>query len=113
MAISHNITLSAGTDFYHRFSVTGSGGNAFDLSNHLVSGIVRQTYGSTGTILDLAPVTGSPTSGYIDINLSGTNTTGLAATQGIYDIQVIDKATQASRIKMVEGYFNINPTIRL
>ena len=112
MATSYDITLSAGTDFYHRFSVTGSGGGVFDLSNHLVSGIVRPTYGSTGTILDLAPVTGSPASGHIDINLSGTNTTGLASTQGIYDIQVIDKATHTSRIKLVEGYFNINPTIR-
>lgn len=112
MATTYDITLAAGTDFYHRFSVTGSGGNAFDLSNYLVSGVVRPTYGSTGTILNLSPATGSPTSGYVDIDLKGTNTTGLASTQGIYDIQVIDKATHNSRIKMVEGYFNINPTIR-
>ena len=83
---------------------------AFDLSNYLVSGIVRPTYGSTGTILDLAPVTGSPASGHIDINLSGTNTTGLASTQGIYDIQVIDKSHQQN--KAGRGLFNINPTIR-
>ena len=37
MATSYDITLSAGTDFYHRFSVTGSGGGVFDLSNYLTS----------------------------------------------------------------------------
>jgi len=50
--------------------------------------------------------------GVVDISLTGSLITGLAATQGVYDIQVIDSSTQKSRVEVVKGYININPSIR-
>jgi hypothetical protein len=114
MAASFDINLSAGTDFYHQFHLTGADGNFIDLTNSLVSGKARSTYGVSGTLLDLNPmlvVTGYA-NGVVDISLTGTLITGLAATQGVYDIQVIDSSTQKSRIEAVKGYININPSIR-
>lgn len=114
MAASFDINLSAGTDFYHQFHLTGAGGDFINLSNYLVSGQVRSTYGASGVLLDLNPmrVVSGHANGVVDISLTGALITGLAATQGVYDIQVIDVATHQSKIEAVKGYVNINPSIR-
>lgn len=114
MAASFDINLSAGTDFYHQFHITGADGNFINLTNYLVSGQARQTYGASGVLLDLYPmrvVTGL-SNGVVDISITGGLTTGLASNQGVYDIQLIDSSTQKSKRVVVEGYININPSIR-
>ena len=114
MAASFDINLSAGTDFYHQFHLTGAGGTFINLANYLVSGQARSTYGASGVLLDLNPmkVVSGYANGVVDISLTGSLITGLAATQGVYDIQVIDSSTQKSRVEVVKGYININPSIR-
>ena len=115
MAASFDIDLSAGPDFYHQFHITGSNGSFINLTNYLVSGKARSTYGVSGTLLDLNPmlVASGLANGVVDISLTGAFLTGVASTQGVYDIQIIDSATHKSRTKVIEGYLNINPSIRL
>jgi len=115
MAASFDVNLSAGTDFYHQFHITGAGGSAINLTNYLVSGKARSTYGSSGILLDLAPmrVASGLANGVVDISLTGSLLTGLSSTQGVYDIQIIDSSTHKSRTEVVRGYININPSIRL
>ena len=110
MAASFDINLSAGTDFYHQFHLTGANGNFINLTNYLVSGQARQTYGMSGVLLDLNPM--RVANGVVDISITGGLTTGLASNQGVYDIQLIDSSTQKSKRVAVEGYININPSIR-
>tara|TARA_Y100001938_G_C8060600_1_gene416978 strand:+ start:53 stop:400 length:348 start_codon:yes stop_codon:yes gene_type:complete len=114
MAASFDINLSAGTDFYHQFHLTGANGNFINLTNYLVSGQARQTYGMSGVLLDLNPmrVATGLANGVVDISITGGLTTGLASNQGVYDIQLIDSSTQKSKTIAVEGYININPSIR-
>ena len=114
MAASFDINLSAGTDFYHQFHLTGANGNFINLNNYLVSGQARQTYGMSGVLLDLNPmrVATGLANGVVDISITGGLTKGLASNQGVYDIQLIDSSTQKSKRVAVEGYININPSIR-
>ena len=95
MAASFDINLSAGTDFYHQFHLTGANGNFINLTNYLVSGQARQTYGMSGVLLDLNPmrVATGLANGVVDISITGGLTTGLASNQGVYDIQLIDEQT--------------------
>ena len=114
MAASFDINLSAGTDFSHQFHITGADGNFINLTNYLVSGQARQTYGASGVLLDLYPmrVATGLANGVVDISITGGLTTGLASNQGVYDIQIIDSSTHKSKKVVVEGYININPSIR-
>ena len=65
-------------------------------------------------ILDLNPmrVATGLANGVVDISITGGLITGLASNQGVYDLQIIDTSTQTSKKVVVEGYININPSIR-
>tara|TARA_R100000808_G_scaffold25041_1_gene60766 strand:- start:7057 stop:7392 length:336 start_codon:yes stop_codon:yes gene_type:complete len=111
MATSYDINLTAGDDFYHRFAATGSDGLPISLAPYSISGRARSTYGASGVLLDLSPtaVATGIASGYIDVTINGESTTGLASTQGVYNIQL---HSGESRVRVFRGFLNINPSIR-
>lgn len=114
MATSYDLNVTRGSDFSVRLNVKDSAGGAYNLSGYSVSGVAKYRYSSSNSLLDLSPVIVSGTngslyaSGIIDVNVSGTNTTGVPIVQGIYDIEIY-KGTYHE--KVIKGKINILPEV--
>lgn len=114
MAAKIDITGVKGTDLYVHFTGLNSAGTAINLSGHNVRGYVRFQYGSTGTLIDLAPTINSGSagesfvSGLIDVYVNGNQLTGVAVTRGRYDIEVYTASHQTG---LFNGKFSIMPEI--
>ena len=95
MATTYDITLVQGDTLDLRFKVTDSDSNPVNLSGFSARGVARMGYGSTGILLNLNPkvISGNdsdPTlgaSGFIDVYIRPTNTSGVPVVQGVYDVE--------------------------
>ena len=98
MATSANLLIQQGTTYSARIAVKGS-------------------HGSTGVLIDLAPVvvSGSPAnweslaSGLVDIALSAASTASLPVAQGVYDVEMFNDAGTVTRI--LQGKVLISPEV--
>ena len=114
MATSYDINLTRGSDFNVRLVVKDDAGASYNLTGFAVSGVVKNKYSDTGNLLDLNPeivsgVNGAGyVSGFIDISIIGSQTTGLPITQAVYDIEIY-KGTYHQ--KVILGQANIYPEV--
>jgi hypothetical protein len=123
MATTYDITLVQGDTLDLRFKVTDSDDNPINLSGYSARGVARMGYGSTGTLLNLNPkvVSGTnsdPTlgaSGFVDVYIRPTNTSGVPVVQGVYDVEKYLTVPVASgdweAEKIVRGYFYVVPEV--
>ena len=90
-------------------------GSAVNLSGYSISGFVRQSYGSSGILLNLNPtiVSGdlgvSYPSGLVDITISRTGAFNLPVTYALYSIEIYSGQDYSKVIQ--NGKFIINPEI--
>lgn len=109
MSTEYNITATQGNNLNLRFAASDASGNAIDLTQYTVSGVVRLKYSDTGVLLDLQPtIHTSYVSGLIDVSVPASGITGLPVTQAFYDIKIYHTTTGCSS-EVVRGYFNILP----
>tara|TARA_Y100001938_G_scaffold128114_1_gene181592 strand:+ start:263 stop:658 length:396 start_codon:yes stop_codon:yes gene_type:complete len=114
MATSYDLNITRGSDFSVRLSVKDSNGAAYNLSGYSTSGVAKYRYSDSNPIVSLSPVivsgSGGSTlaSGLIDINISGTATTGIPIVQGVYDVEIY-KGTYHE--KVIQGKINILPEV--
>lgn len=114
MATSYDINLTRGSDFSVRLVVKDDAGASYNLSGYTASGIIRNKYSDLNPLLDLNPTVVSGVngagyaSGFIDIEISGAQTTGLPITQAVYDIEIY-KGTYHQ--KVILGQANIYPEV--
>ena len=94
--------------------VKDENGTAYNLTGYSASGVIRNKYSDTGYLLNLDPTIVSGVngagyaSGYIDLHITGNQTTGLPITQGVYDIEIYkDNFHQ----KVINGQANIYPEV--
>jgi|TARA_Y100000593_G_scaffold94168_1_gene191942 hypothetical protein len=123
MATTYNINAQQGSLLDLRFRVKDGDGNPVNLSGYSARGVAKFRYGTGSVLLDLEPVVQSGTtedptlgaSGYIDVLIRGTQTSGLPVVQGVYDIEKYETAPLASgdwnSTKISEGYFNVLPEV--
>ena len=110
MATNYDFNITQGTEFYIKLKLKDSAGDVIDLTNYLVSGQVKNRYGDTSSLLDLAPSGLIPlTGGYVEVLLKGTGTAVLPVGQHLYDIEIY--TTQGYQDKVVYGNFNVHPEI--
>ncbi len=109
MAAEYDLNISRGSQFSVRLVAQNDDGTPLNLSGHGVRGFARNTYTSP-VFLDLSPqkVANYETSGYIDILLTATQTSGLPITEGVYDIEVFSSGS-AYVEKLIKGYVDIFP----
>ena len=90
MATNYDLNITQGTEFYIRLKLKDSAGSVIDLTSYLVSGKVKNRYGDSSTLYDLAPsgVTNFLTSGYVDVLIRGAGTASLPVGQHLYDIEI-------------------------
>tara|TARA_B100000809_G_C15033486_1_gene492867 strand:- start:192 stop:578 length:387 start_codon:yes stop_codon:yes gene_type:complete len=125
MATTYDITLVQGDTLDLRFKVTDSDDSPINLSGYSARGVARMGYGSDGILLNLNPkvVSGTdsdPTlgaSGFIDVYIRPTDTSGVPVVQGVYDVEKHLTVPIASgdweAEKVVKGYFNVVPEVTI
>jgi len=125
MATTYDITLVQGDTLDLRFKVTDSDENPVNLSGYSARGVARMGYGSTGTLLNLNPkvISGNDSdatlgaSGFIDVYIRPTDTSGVPVVQGVYDVERYRTVPIASgdweAEKVVRGYFNVVPEVTI
>ena len=111
MATNYDFNITQGTEFYIRLKLKDSSGDAIDLSNYLVSGQVKNRYGDSSALYDLAPsgVTDFLTSGYVDVLIKGAETATLPVGQHLYDVEIYTNQGYADKVAF--GGFNVFPEI--
>ena len=110
MATSYNLNVTKGQGISIRLNAKDDDGFPLNLSGYSISGHARERYSSSGILLNLSPsvVSGYEASGYIDINVSSSNTVGLPVTPAVYDVEM---HSGASVTRLIEGYLNIYPEV--
>ena len=93
MASTYNISLVQGESLDLTLNLKDSNSVPLDLSGYSVRGTVKRGFGTTGVLLDLAPVivTGANNSflasGQITISISPAESSSLPVTEAVYDIE--------------------------
>ena len=91
MATTYDITLVQGDTLDLRFKITDTDLNPINLSGYSARGVARMGYGSTGILLDLNPkvISGNSedttlgASGFIDVYVRPSSTSGVPVVQGV------------------------------
>ena len=110
-----DLSITKGNYFYQRITGLNDAGNTINLSGYSISGFVRQSYGSSGILLDLNPtiVSGnlgvSYASGLVNITVSRTGAYNLPVTYALYSIEIYSGQDYSKVIQ--NGKFIINPEI--
>ncbi len=109
MATLYDLNITKGSQFSIRFTAQNEDGTPINLSGHNLRGYARQNYGGP-ILVDLNPikVAGYETSGYIDVNLTSIQTSGVPVTQGVYDVELYSSSTSYVE-KLIKGYIEIHP----
>ena len=125
MATTYDITPQQGSILDLRFRVKDSDGNPVNLTGFSSRGVAKFRYGTGSVLLDLEPAVQSGTtedptlgaSGFIDVLIRPTQTSGLPVVQGVYDIEKYETTSLASgdwnAQKVVQGYFNVLPEVTI
>ena len=110
MATNYNLNITRGSNFSVRLIAKDQLGSVIDLSPYQVKGIIKHRYSDSNALLDLKPsgVEGYLTSGFIDVTLSGAQTTGMPISQGVYDIEI---SSGHYVDKLIYGYVNFYPEV--
>ena len=121
MATSYNINLIQGDQLQLTLAVKDADSVPINLSGYDIRGVVKYAYGYTGSsgiLLDLAPLIYSGVngscypSGIININISSNTTAYLPVGSFVYDIERFPSGIPTGNsIKLLKGKFIINPEV--
>lgn len=106
----YNIVVNQGESFDLSATLTNSDGQAVNLSGYLLRGKAKYSFGSTGTLVDLAPTVASDVSGIISVNLTAQQTQNLPVTVAVYDIEKYISGDY-SVTRVLNGSFTITPEV--
>ncbi len=114
MAAIYDFNITQGDQFDTRLTVKDDNGT-INLSGYAARGYIKNKYSDTGILINMAPsvVSGDANcsmcaSGFVDINLLGSQTKLLPITQGIFDIEIY-KNTYAKKVAI--GNVNVSPEV--
>jgi len=112
MATSYNISTYQGDFFQAVLAVKDSNNNPINLSGYEIRGQVRNSYGSTGVLLDLNPVITNNISGLINIGIPSDVTEEIPVGTFVYDIERYPSGiTTGNSIKLMVGKFIVYPEV--
>lgn len=109
----YNFSLVAGSSANFQLNATNSDGTYINLSGYQARGQVRYNYSSSTVLFNLNPtVHPSYTSGIVNINITGSQTTGISCGVYPYDLEVyltgsVGEETYTS--KFLRGFFYLDP----
>jgi len=113
MSDRYNFSLVVGSSANFQLNATNSDGSYINLAGYQARGQVRYNYSSSTILFNLNPtIHSSYTSGIVNLNITGSSTTGIAAGVYPYDLEVYttgDGGVETYTSKFLRGYFFLDP----
>jgi hypothetical protein len=109
MASYSNLFVDQGSDFSTFVTIESIENNPLDLSDLLIKGQVRKSYGSS-TAFDFSIVKMDNTGGQIQIKLDSDTTSSMSIGRYVYDIYA-ENTFEGQRFKILEGILEIVPRV--
>ena len=118
MPVYYDLDVFRGNTFSIELNTKGDDGvSPLNLSGYAVSGHIRYTYGSTGTLANLGVSIKAPLeSGVLRCDIPSNVTATLPITQAVYDIEMynlsgLHGSTSGEISKVLDGRVNIHPEV--
>ena len=111
MAITRNLYIDQGSEFYDEFPLTDSSGAVLNLSAFTAQATMKKSYSATDAI-DLGANIPAPIEGKVSVYLSATDTSELTSGRYVYDMVIVE-AISGRKIRVVEGIVVVNPGVTL
>ncbi|NBP00112.1 MAG: hypothetical protein EBU90_08265 [Proteobacteria bacterium] len=112
MASIYNISAYQGDQIELTLNLKTSSGTYVNLSGYSVRGQVRQSYSSTGILLDLNPQIINLESGLVNIDIISNISKNIPVGEHLYDIEKYPSGDfNGNSIKLIRGKFSILPEI--
>lgn len=111
MAITRNLYIDQGSEFYEEFPITDEAKNIVNLSVFTAEASMKKSYSSTGSV-NLNANIPKPSNGIVSVYLTSAQSSELAPGRYVYDL-VITNSTTNGRIRAVEGICVVNPGVTL
>lgn len=110
MANSYDISIEQGSSFNLSLTAKDASGVPMNLLGYTASGKLKYSFGSTGSLANLAPIIDpSYVSGIINISLTPAQTASLPVTKAVYDVEVTSSGGYT--FKAIRGYAEIIPEV--
>jgi len=109
MASYSNLFVDQGADFSTFVSINGADGDPLDLTDLVLKGQIRKSYGSN-TAFDFTVVKTDVAGGQIQITLDSGTTASLSAGRYVYDV-FAENTLDDTRFKIIEGILEIVPRV--
>lgn len=110
----YNFDIIAGASHCISTTVKDSDGNPLDISAYdTIRGGAKVNFSSNSYILNLNPTITVPSSGLININVSGYATSGLPCSIYPYDIEIAQTSISGDGrvMKILRGYISLSPEV--
>lgn len=111
MAITRNLYIDQGSEFYEEFPITDEAKNIVNLSVFTAEASMKKSYSSTVSV-NLNANIPEPSNGIVSVYLTSAQSSELAPGRYVYDL-VITNSTTNGRIRAVEGICVVNPGVTL
>lgn len=108
MATIANLYVDQGSNYSNIITVTGSNGQALNLSGYTVASQMRKSYQSSTAHAFTASVYDAAT-GKIRLQLSPTQSEAITAGRWLYDVEIT--SSSGTKTRVAEGIVTINPQI--
>lgn len=114
MAVTYNVTIDQGANWFINFLYKDTSGNAVNLTGYTAALQIRETYASTSTLLSLtsspaAGITITAGTGTIAVTATAAQTGAIATGVYVYDCEITDGAGVVTRI--VQGEVYLSPEV--
>lgn len=108
MATSYNLNVTQGSEFFVTFTLKDSSGDFINLNQYSIRGKAKRRYGDTGVLIDLAPYSGVPQSGEINVKILASDSASLPVGQAFYNVEIYS-GTYAENV--VDGKMLVFPEV--
>ena len=112
MASKYNIKLDQGSDYSLSLTYKDPTGNVIDLTGYTARMDVRMTHTTPSKIISLTTENGmiqlDAANGVINLSIDAANTANLAATNSVYDLELV---TGNNVLRLIEGKFAVTPEV--
>jgi hypothetical protein len=110
MAVTYNLTIDQGTDFFRTFTVVDNDNVPVNITGFSISGkLKKSTIGANNTAIPFVITITDAVTGKVKMELSNITTDLLIPGRYVYDIELINTSNKIFRI--VEGIITVNPNI--
>lgn len=111
MAITKNLYIDQGSEFYEEFPLTDANKVALNLSTFTALAYMKKSYNSVDFV-DLGANIPNPSGGIVAVYLTDDITKDLAPGRYVYDLVIIETTTN-KKVRVSEGIVVVNPGVTL